>query len=107
MRAIDVLRQSKASRGEIVVLPNELEQQAEPTTPKTEPPAIQVSDADKKKVICDVLEKVYLELTDNMNLPQPKAPSEWVDTLRWALRVMPKQYDKIHEIIADELSDWS
>ena len=47
---------------------------------------IEVSDADKYKAICDVLEKAWLALTENMarSYLETEQILDWVDTLEWA-----------------------
>ena len=65
---------------------------------------VQVSDADKFQAICDVLESVWLGLTENMQhaLKVEQIP-DWVDTLQWAIKVLPVGYEKQRDIIQAEL----
>ena len=57
------------------------------------------------KALCDTLENVWLALTDNMQRSdlEPEQVAEWVDTLEWAVAVMPSGYERQREIIKAEL----
>ena len=59
------------------------------------------------KAICDTLENVWLALTDNMqtDLTTEQIP-EWVDTLQWAVAVMPSGYERQRGVIEAELDKW-
>ena len=99
MRFMDVVNNEKIKQGEIV--PIEIPEQADTESIK---PVVDVTDADKFKAICDVLERVWLALTDNMATPLTREQiPDWIETLDWAIKVMPAGYDKQREIIADEL----
>ena len=66
---------------------------------------IKVSDADRYETILDILEKVWMELTNNMqhsHLDSEQIP-DWVDTLQWAVKMIPVGYEKQRDIIQDEL----
>ena len=68
--------------------------------------SVDVSVADKYQAICDTLERVWLDLTDNMAqsyLEKHQNP-DWVETLQWAVKVMPKGYEKHRDIIKTELA---
>ena len=80
----------------------------QPKEVSQEPQPINVSDADKYKAIADILENVWLELTNNMSKStlQPEQYGEWVEILQWALEVLPSGYDKQREIIQSELDYW-
>ena len=66
---------------------------------------VEVSDADKYQAICDTLSRVWLDLTDNMKREylRPDQDPVWVDTLQWAVSVIPDCYKKQREIIQNEL----
>ena len=69
---------------------------------------IEVSDVEKYRVICHVLNRVWLALTDGMKrstLQSEDIPA-WVDTLRWAVSAMPAGYEHHREIIQLELDRW-
>ena len=64
-----------------------------------------VSDADAYKAICDVVDRVWKGLTDNMKrktLRKNQIP-DWVQTLEWAIKVMPDGYERQREIFQEEL----
>ena len=69
---------------------------------------VEVSDADKYKAICDTLTWVWLDLTANMKRKylRPDQDPVWVDTLQWAVSVIPDGYKKQREIIQDELEEY-
>lgn len=67
---------------------------------------VEVSDADKHNAIFAILEKVWLDVTDHKPLSKPKEACEWVATLRWALRFMPKTYEARRIIIENEITRW-
>lgn len=69
---------------------------------------VEVSDADKYQAICDTLTRVWLDLTDNMKRPTLHTDQipEWIDTLEWAIKVMPEGYERHREIIQEELSTY-
>ena len=54
------------------------------------------------------MENVWLALTDNMQRSdlEPDQVAEWVDTLEWAVAVMPSGYDRISDIIKADLDKW-
>ena len=66
------------------------------------------SDADKYKSICDLLENVWLDLTDNMKRGYltPAQKIEWVATLEWAIKALPEGYEIQREIFQDELAEY-
>ena len=68
---------------------------------------IEVTPQQIYKALCDTLENVWLALTDNMqtDLTTEQIP-EWVDTLSWAVEVMPKGYERHVEIIKTDLDYW-
>ena len=70
---------------------------------------VEVSDAEKYQAICDVLENVWLDLTDNMKrsyLETDQIPA-WVETLHWAIAVLPEGYHgSLHKTICTELETY-
>ena len=67
-----------------------------------------VSDADAYKAICDVVERVWLGLTDNMKrktLRKNQRP-DWVEILHWAIKALPVGYERQREIIETELKTY-
>ena len=79
--------------------------------PVSEPPvstaeaSLHVTDAEIYKKIGDVLENVWLALTENMTRSYllPEQVPEWVETLQWAIKVMPEGYERQRDIIQEEL----
>ena len=68
---------------------------------------IEVSPAEVYSAIGDVLERVWLVLSDNLQTDlSTEQVSEWVDTLQWAIEVMPPGYERQREIIKAELDKW-
>ena len=69
---------------------------------------IEVTPQQIYKALCDTLENVWLALTDNMQRSdlEPEQVAEWVDTLEWAVAVMPSGYDRISDIIKADLDKW-
>ena len=68
---------------------------------------VNVSDAEKYKTICDILESVWLELTDNMcHALKPEHIPDWVDTLQWAVKVIPVGYEQQRDILQAELREY-
>ena len=68
---------------------------------------VDVSDAEKYKTICDVLESVWLELTENMHETlKPEQIPDWVDTLQWAIKVIPVGYERQRDILQAELREY-
>ena len=70
-----------------------------------DPKNVEVSDADKYQAICDTLTRVWLDLTDTMKRKhlRPHQDPVWVDTLQWAVSVIPDCYKNQREIIQNEL----
>ena len=69
---------------------------------------VEVSDAEKYQAICDVLENVWLDLTDNMPrtyLETDQIPA-WVETLQWAIKVLPSEYHSLHKTVKIELETY-
>ena len=69
---------------------------------------VEVSDAEKSQAICDVLENVWLDLTDNMKrsyLETDQIPA-WVETLHWAIKVLPSAYHSLHKAVKIELETY-
>ena len=64
-----------------------------------------VSDAEKYAKICSVLDKVWLEITEDRQKPllDPENVQEWLETLEWADRVMPDQYESARKVIQSEI----
>ena len=103
MNFMEIVRSKKAELGAVLSV----------SAPSTENDqvsvqGIEVTPAAVYRAIGDVLENVWLALTDNMQRPdlEPDQVSEWVDTLEWAVEVMPKGYERHVEIIKAELDYW-
>ena len=67
-----------------------------------------VSDAERYKAICDVVDRVWKGLTDNMKrktLRNNQIP-EWVEILQWAIKTLPVGYERQREIIETELKTY-
>ena len=64
-----------------------------------------VSDADAYKTICDVVDRVWKGLTDNMKRKTLRADQrpDWFSILEWAIKVMPEGYERQRDILMDEL----
>ena len=68
---------------------------------------IEVTPQQIYKALCDTLENVWLALTDNMQTDlTTEQVSEWVDTLQWAVAVMPSGYERQRGVIEAELDKW-
>ena len=71
-------------------------------------PVVEVSEADRYKAICDVVDRVWKGLTDNMkrdSLRENHKP-DWVEILQWAIKVLPVGYERQREIIETELKTY-
>ena len=69
---------------------------------------VEVSDAEKYQAICDVFESVWLDLTENMKrsyLETDQIPV-WVETLQWAIKVLPEGYHSLHKTVKIELETY-
>ena len=67
-----------------------------------------VSDADAYNAICEVVDRVWKGLTDNMKrktLRKNQIP-EWVEILQWAIKAFPVGYERQREIIETELKTY-
>ena len=67
-----------------------------------------VSDADAYKAICEVVDRVWKGLTDNMKrktLRNNQIP-EWVEILQWAIKALPVGYERQREIMETELKTY-
>ena len=67
-----------------------------------------VSDADRYKGFCDLIDKVWLGLTDNMKrktLRHDQIP-DWVEILQWAIKALPVGYERQREIMETELKTY-
>ena len=62
---------------------------------------VEVSDAEKYQAIGDVLENVWLDLTDNMarSYLATEQIQAWVDTLEWAITFCPNETDECKAFI--------
>ena len=68
---------------------------------------VEVSDADRYEAICDILESVWLELTENMqHVLEAEQIPDWVDTLQWAIKALPVGYERHRDIIQAELREY-
>ena len=70
--------------------------------------AVEVSPAAVFMAICNTLENVWLALTNNrqQSALEPEQVAEWVDTLQWAVSVLPSGYEQQRSMIRTELDDW-
>ena len=66
---------------------------------------VAVSDTEKHKAIFDTLDRVWLDLTDNGKKQgvSDSDKAEWLDSLHWAVAVIPSGYERHCEIIQSEL----
>ena len=67
-----------------------------------------VSDADAYKAICEVVDRVWNGLTDNMKrktLRNNQMP-DWVEILQWAIKALPVGYERQREIMETELKTY-
>ena len=69
---------------------------------------IEVSDAEIDKAIGDILDSLWLELTDNMKRPylENHQIPDWVEKLQWAIKALPKGYEKHRDVYAYELKEY-
>ena len=69
---------------------------------------VNVSDADKYQAVCDILESVWLELTDNMQRVylQTEQIPDWVDVLQWAVKAIPVGLEAHRDKIQDDLKTY-
>ena len=75
------------------------------TSTNTEPPI--PPPEERWKEICDMLEFVWLGLTDDMTKPLPASENhQWVDALETALKFIPEDYEHLRPILEDELFKW-
>ena len=67
-----------------------------------------VSDADAYKAICEVVDRVWKGLTDNMKRKtlRHNQISDWTETLHWAIKTLPVGYERQREIIEPELREY-
>ena len=68
-----------------------------------------VSDADRYKAICDVVDRVWKGLTDNMKRKTLRATQyqDWVSTLEWAIKALPEGYERQRDIFQEELQQYA
>ena len=101
MNFMEIVRSKKAELGAVApITENENDQ--------VSVQGIEVTPAEVYQVIGGVLENVWLALTDNMQRSdlEPEQVAEWVDTLEWAVAVMPSGYDRVNDIIKADLDKW-
>ena len=102
MNFMEIVRSKKAELGAVLSV----------SAPSTENDqvsvqGIEVTPAAVYRAIGDVLENVWLVLSDNLQTDlEPDQVSEWVDTLEWAVEVMPSGYKRHVEIIKTDLDYW-
>ena len=102
MNFMEIVRSKKAELGAVLSV----------SAPSTENDqvsvqGIEVTPAAVYRAIGDVLENVWLVLSDNLQTDlSTEQVSEWVDTLQWAIEVMPPGYERQREIIKAELDKW-
>ena len=69
---------------------------------------VEVSAAEKHKAICDILEKVWLDLTDNASrsyLQKEQIP-DWVKLLEWAVKAIPLGFEIYRNSIQEQLKGY-
>ena len=74
--------------------------------PNAEP--VVVSAVEKHKAICDVLEKVWLDLTDNASrsyLKKEQIP-DWIKLLEWAIKAIPLGFENYRNSIEKQLKGY-
>ena len=66
---------------------------------------VKVSNKDKYEVICSVLEKVWLQMTEKCqeSLLNPEDVPEWLEVLKWANGVMPSSYASARKVIQSDI----
>ena len=67
-----------------------------------------VTDAETYKAICEVVDRVWNGLTDNMKrktLRNNQIP-DWVEILHWAIKALPVGYERQREIMETELKTY-
>ena len=65
---------------------------------------VKVSDKEKYEAICSVLEKVWLEMTENCqkSLLDPEDVPKWLEILKWADGVIPASYTSARKVIQSD-----
>ena len=69
---------------------------------------IEVSAAEKHKAICDILEKSWLDLTDNASrsyLKKAQIP-DWIKLLEWAIKAIPLGFENYRNSIEKQLKGY-
>ena len=64
---------------------------------------IEVSPAEQFKAICETLNRVWWALVGKRDTLRSEQIAEWIDTLRWAVSVVPSGYERHREIIQSKL----
>ena len=72
-------------------------------------PVVEVSEADRYKAICGVVDRVWHSLTDNMKRKTLRATQyqDWVSTLEWAIKALPEGYERQRDIFQEELQQYA
>ena len=91
------LKEQRASGVDVDIVEHKPPEAYQPPTP-----------AEKYQAICDILEKVWLGLTDNMKRKSLRAEQipDWVSTLEWAIKALPVGYERQGEIFQSELAEY-
>ena len=68
-----------------------------------------VSDADAYKAICEVVDRVWKRLTDNMKRKSLRGAQipDWTEILHWAIKALPEGYERQRDIFQDELQQYA
>ena len=102
MDFLQVIQAHRAKIGATAPIPEPL------TVPAVTFQGIEVSDADKYRAIGDVLERVWLALTENLKRAdlQTEQIPDWVDTLEWAVSFLPSGYERHRGVIELEMQKY-
>ena len=92
---IAYLREQRESGVDVDIVESTAKPAFDPPTP-----------AEIYETICDILDKAWLDMTDNMLRASLRAEqkSEWVELLQWAIKTIPDGYERQREIFQDELA---
>lgn len=64
---------------------------------------VEVSDAEKRDAIFSVLGRVEASVIDKQGNVMPQHHPEWIETLGWALEMMPTCFESIRRFLEQEL----
>ena len=109
MEFSEVIETQKNERGSVAPINDPSTENENETEKENDQVSVQgeVTPAEVFQAIGDVLENGWLALTDNTRDDlDPDGVLEWVDTLQWAVEVMPDCYEMQHEIVQLETDYW-